>query len=101
MRRNRAEAIADEHVQRLGRPADGYRLGRGNIVKVENGWYFDYKIICDLGLPDDQQKRFAGACGFLIEATGRLTDISHAEWVDLGLAFHPYPYGSEEDSHGT
>jgi len=66
------------------------------IQKVEHGWFFNYKVICKLDIPETEQEKFAGALGFVVNNdTGNISETSYLEWVDLGLAFHDDPYGNE------
>ena len=94
--RPKAETIADDFVRALARPADGYRISRRDPILVEPGWYFDYEILCDLNIPKEDQEKFTDAFGIVIDkVSGDVSEISHSQWVDLGLAFHPNPYGDD------
>lgn len=93
--RRQAEKITDEHIASSDSIAPGYRLSRGDSVVVDPGWYFDYKIVCDLDIPEAEQEHFAGAPGFVVnKQSGAVSAVSHHDWVDLGLAFHDKPYGA-------
>jgi hypothetical protein len=92
---SQADRLALDHVTQLGVPAEGYRFALGTRRRVESGWYYDYEIVCDLDVPKDHQAKFAGAFGiFVEEMTGAVSEVSHSQWVDLGLAFHDDPYGA-------
>lgn len=94
--REKASDIADEHVASLKEPANGYRVTRRDPIKVETGWYFDYGVVCELDIPEEDQEKFAGAFGFVVDnRSGFVSEVSHSQWVDLGLAFHSNPYGEE------
>ena len=89
-----ASVIAREHIAGKPAPADGYSFTLGRMTVVEPGWYFDYHIDCQLDIPADEQEQFGGPFGFLIDReSGHISIVSHADWVDLGLAFHDNPYG--------
>ena len=91
--------LALDHVRFASRPAEGYRYTLGDKRRVEAGWYYDYKIVCDLDIPEDEKEKFAGALGFVVDnETGVVSEISHSAWVDLGLAFHSDPYGTDENN---
>jgi hypothetical protein len=84
--RQEAERIADRFVESLARPAEGYRFSRSDPVEVEQGWYFDYLILCELNIPEEDKEQFGGAPGFVIDTViGEVSQVSHGQWVDLGL----------------
>lgn len=92
-----AEDRARDHIAGKPAPAEGYRLAHSTPVVVATGWYFDYVIVCDVDIPEAEQEKFAGAYGFLVDReSGSVSEISHSQWVDLGLAINPDPYGGKE-----
>jgi len=93
---NEAKVLASNYVSSKPALADGYRLTIGKSHAVEYGWYFDYKIVCDLDIPVTEQEKFAGSFGFVVDKnTSLISEIGYHDWVDLGLAFHDDPYGDE------
>ncbi len=82
-----AEKIADEHIASLNDPAPGYRYSRAKGVVVDSGWYFDYKILCNLNIPEEEQELFLGAFGFVVDKqTGHVRPVSAGAYADLGLS---------------
>ena len=98
MTENQATELARKHVAAQPSPAPGYSITLGRMAEVELGWYFDYGIKCELDIPETEREQFAGAPGFLVDReSGDISIVSHAEWVDLGLAFLDSPYGDPDD----
>ena len=92
--REKASEIADEHIVSMGEPANGYRFKRGDPINVDTDWYFDLIVVCDLDIPEQEQEKFAGAFGFVVnKKSGVVSGVSYSQWMDLGLAFHSKPYG--------
>ena len=75
-----AIAIADQHIASQPAPLDGYRVVRFDPCEIDEGWYFDYGIECDLDISDSEHELFAGAPGFIVDRThGHLRIVSHHE----------------------
>ena len=75
--------IANEHVNSMSAPAEGYRFELGEMHEFAAGWYFDYRIVCDLSIPESEREMFAGAPGFTVERNGG--DISIVSWAERQL----------------
>lgn len=76
-----AKRIADGHIEDQPAPLAGYRMALGSMRQTESGWYFDYRIECDLDIPESEHEQFAGTPGFIVDrASG---DISVLSWHDL------------------
>lgn len=76
-----ATRIANEHVEAQPAPLEGYRIALGRMQPVTDGWYFDYRIQCDLDIPESEREMFGGAPGFKVSRdSGEVTVVS---WDDL------------------
>jgi len=90
--RQQAELIADRHIATLDDPQPGYRFSRGEPVVVGPGrysgcWCFEYRVICDLDIPEDEQEIFFGAIGFVVDnQTGEVSILCGADWGALDLS---------------
>jgi hypothetical protein len=84
---NAALKVADDHIAAQPTPLSGYRMVHCGPLEVDEGWYFDYGIECDLDIPESDREGFAGAPGFIVtRSNGELRIVSWGERRSLVLA---------------
>ena len=80
-----ALAIADEHIAAQPSPLEG-RIVRHQPHEVDEGWYFEYGVECDLTILQSERELFAGAPGFIVARdNGDVRVVPREEWSARGL----------------